>query len=94
MANRIDCIVKDDRLNPWERILSVGGVNSDGTRWKISQSEAIKRIENRTNHFVVGSGARQVDVVVRKSQFGNKYIKTAADGENDNNLLSLSTCPI
>lgn len=32
-------------------------------------------------------------VVVAVSRFGNKYIKTEADGEQPNNLLSLPECP-
>jgi len=27
------------------------------------------------------------------SRFGNKYLKTVADGEQPNNLLSLPECP-
>jgi hypothetical protein len=27
------------------------------------------------------------------SRFGNKYLKTEADGEQENNLLSLPECP-
>jgi len=33
-----------------------------------------------------------VDVVVAKSQYGHKYLKTVADGEQPNNLLSLPEC--
>ena len=31
--------------------------------------------------------------VVAVSRFGNKYIKTEADGDQPNNLLSLPECP-
>jgi len=42
---QIQCINKSDRPNPHERILSVGGLNPDGTRWKLTQEQAIKGIE-------------------------------------------------
>lgn len=92
MANQISCVVKRDRQNPWERIELVGGVNADGSRWQITQQDAIDRIESRRNKFFVKSGSKSVDVVVAVSRFGHKYIKTVADDHESNNLLSLSTC--
>ncbi len=44
---RITCINKTDRYNPHERIRYVGGVNPDGSRWKLSQEQAIEAIEQR-----------------------------------------------
>jgi hypothetical protein len=32
-------------------------------------------------------------VIVAVSQWGNKYIKTTADGVHPNNLLALPECP-
>jgi hypothetical protein len=34
----------------------------------------------------------RVSVIVATSRFGNKYLKTTADGDQPNNLLSLPTC--
>lgn len=95
MATRIEikCINKSDRMNAHERILNVGGVNPDGTRWNITQVQAIEYIENGTYSFYVNRGGSLVDVIVAKSQYGHKYIKTTADGEQPNNLLSLPECP-
>ena len=93
MANRIDCVNKQPRNDPYRQITHVGGVNSNGGRWRITQDNAIDRIETGRNSFYVErpSGDR-VEVVVAVSRHGNKYIKTEADGDEPNNLLSLPEC--
>ncbi len=90
--HRILCINKSDRYNPHERILSVGGITPDGGRWKLSQEKAVEGIRNGTYEFYVLVGGSEVKVIVATSAFGNYYIKTEADGEHPNNLLSLPEC--
>ncbi len=88
----IKCINKSDRPNPHERILRIGGTNPDGKAWRLDQTDAVVGIENGQYSFYVTRGGRPVEVIVATSQYGNKYIKTTADGEHPNNLLSLPEC--
>lgn len=83
MATRhqVRCINKSDRQNPHERIINIGGTNNDGTAWKISQEKAIEGIESDKWAFFVSVNNQPVDVIVATSRYGNKYLKTTADGE-------------
>jgi hypothetical protein len=90
--HEIKCINKTDRYDPHERIRAIGGQNSDGSNWKLTQEDAIKGIEAGKWTFFVQARGQAVRVIVAVSRWGNKYLKTEADGEHPNNLLSLYEC--
>jgi len=91
--HQVQCINKSNRQSAHERIHFIGGLNADGTRWKLSQPEAIAGIESGKWRFWVRANGKSVWVIVAKSAAGNKYLKTENDGEQPNNLLSLPECP-
>ncbi len=90
---QIKCINKSDRPNPHERIINIGGTNPDGSRWRLTQQQAIADIESGKYRFFVSVNGNSVWVIVATSKYDNKYLKTESDGEQPNNLLSLPECP-
>ncbi len=99
MAQRvqISCINRTTRTDPHERISHVGGVNADGTRWKMTLDAAIAAIKaDKYSFYTTYKDAygteHTVDVVIATHN-GHEYLKTTADGLHPNNLLALQDCP-
>jgi len=78
----------------YERIVSIGCAEvGTGTKRRFTEDEAINCIEHGIDDFFVDRPAgHRVRVIVAEHE-GRKYIKTEADGEKPNNLLSLPECP-
>ena len=89
---QIGCSGKIDGDGPWERITHIGGVNPDGSRWKMTQERAVYLMEEGWEFYVAVDG-KAVWCEVAISGQGNKYIKTATDDELPSNLLALPECP-
>ncbi|MEY9184557.1 DUF3892 domain-containing protein [Bradyrhizobium sp. USDA 313] len=89
---RICCINKTDRRSAHERIKYVGGVNLDGTRWRLSVEKIIRDLESREWEYYVEESGVTAEVIVA-TDGRHKYIKTTVDGIQPNTLLSLPECP-
>lgn len=90
---QVKCINKTDRYNAHERIKNIGG-NSGGQQWKHSESYAIECIKNGTYaYYVINDEGKEIAVIIATSRYGHEYLKTTADGEQPDNLLSLPECP-
>jgi Protein of unknown function (DUF3892) len=89
----IRCVVRTDSTTAHERIHSVSGVRPDGSRWILTQDKAISYIQDGTYAFYIEKPwGQRLDVIVATSANGN-YLKTEADREQPDKLLSLPTCP-
>ena len=89
---QISCIRKANRTNPHERIQGVGGTNPDGTRWYLTEDQAIAGIEADKWRFWSSGGGKSVWVIIA-THSGRKYLKTQPDGITPDNLLALPECP-
>ncbi|OAI41995.1 hypothetical protein AYO41_04955 [Verrucomicrobia bacterium SCGC AG-212-E04] len=91
-THQISCINKTNRTDAHDRIHSIGGIQ-DGKPWKLAQPAAIEGIETgKWRFYVKPPNADRVWVIIAVSRYGNKYLKTEADGEQPNNLLALPEC--
>lgn len=90
---QVTCITKPDPLSPHEHITELG--NPSGG-WKWSREDVIRSIDAGTNTFYVldpRTGKRSNVGVVRPPGRA-PYLRTYADGDWNNNLLSLDQCPL
>jgi hypothetical protein len=74
--------------DPLERIDSIAGVNSDRSRWSLTQTAAIAAIEAGTDEFFVmaESGPVKLTVVAVRDQ---KYIGTERGKSHPDDLVNL-----
>lgn len=90
MRHQIGCINKNNRSDPYTRIARIGGVTS-GEPWSLSLDDAIAGIKAGKWEFYtqVGGHVREVRVATRN---GTEYLRTDADSDTPDNLLSLPEC--
>lgn len=91
MASRheIKYIEKTGRPSGHERITAIGGLNPNGSRWRLTHDHAIICIEAGVHRFYVKDGEQIVQVIVAISSSGHKHLTTASDVDAANNLLWL-----
>lgn len=87
---QIMCINKNPREDRHHSITHVGGYTTE--RWKITKEDAIDKIERREWHFYTKVNGQRAEVIVATHN-GRKYLKTTADRDTPDNLLSLPECP-
>ncbi|TPW35082.1 DUF3892 domain-containing protein [Oecophyllibacter saccharovorans] len=92
MALEIKCINKSSRQDAHSRINHIGGINSNGGRWTLSEEEAIQGIKTHKYDFYTNAGGKKAKVVIATHE-GREYLKTENDKIQPNNLLSLPECP-
>jgi hypothetical protein len=88
---QVTCIIKPNPQSPHEHITHVG----NPPQWVWPREDVVASIEAKTNTFFVRdpySGKRSEIGVVREAGKA-PYLRTYADGNWNNNLLSLDQCP-
>lgn len=95
MSVRITCINKDngDHYDPHEAITHLGWIDESTNKiGKSTRMEVVEFLEQGNKAYVRDSRSNIAYLVVRISRFGNKFVKTVADGKETNNLLQLVEC--
>lgn len=91
---QITCITKPDRFSSHENITHVGNPTAGGTGWIWPRERVIQSIEANENTFFVLDPVsnKRSEVGVVRSSGKLPYLRTYADGDWNNNLLSLNQC--
>ena len=90
---KVTCITKPNPQSPHEHITHLG---NPATGWKWTREDVIRSIDAGTNTFFVldpNNGKRSEVGVVRPTG-RDPYVRTHADGDWNDNLLSLNQCTL
>lgn len=88
MKFKVTCTTKH---STYERITDVGCVSDAGHNHRFTEEEVLHRIDSGDEFHVTRPEGHTVKVV-RAERHNRPYIKTEADGERPDNLLSLPHC--
>lgn len=89
---QVTCITKPNVNSPHEHVTYIGNVT---VGWRLTREDAISRIDSKAEQFYVKdpqSGKTAYIGVVREPGKA-PYLRTYADNDWNNNLLSLQQCP-
>lgn len=95
MSVRITCINKDggNHYDPHEAISHLGWIDEITKKaGKATRMQMVDFLEKGGSAYVKDFWGNLTYLVIRISRFGNKYVKTVADGRETNNLLELVEC--
>lgn len=89
----VKCITKPNRLSAHEHITHIGNPYANPP-WKWPREQVIASIDGGTNTFYVVDPrlGKRSDVGVVRSPGRAPYLRTYANGDWNNNLLSLPQC--
>ena len=90
---RIRCINRTGHSAVFQKIRFVGGLNGDGSTWKLSHQLAVDLIQSGKYRLYVVVNRKPVSVIVGTSPDGQNYLKAEIDAEQPNSLLNLPECP-
>jgi hypothetical protein len=91
--SEVTCITKPHPQSPHEHITHVGNPRAN---WVWTREAVIESIDAKTNTFFVLDPAtgKRSNVGVVRPDGRLPYLRTYADGDWNNNLLSLTQCPM
>ena len=89
---QVTCITKPRPQSSHEHITHLGNPPT----WKWTREQVIASIDVKTNTFYVLDpyNGKRSEVGVVRSLRKTAYLRTYADGDWNNNLLSLNQCPV
>jgi len=89
---QVTCITKPHPLSPHEHITHLGNPSAG---WKWTREQVIASIDAGSNKFFVKDPyGKRSDVAVVRPAGRAAYLRTHADGDWNDNLLSLNQCPL
>lgn len=90
---QVTCITKPHAQSSHEHITELGNPRAG---WKWTRDQVIASIETKTNTFFVidPRTGKRADVGVVRPAGRPAYVRTHADGDWNDNLLSLDQCPL
>ena len=90
---QVTCITKPNPQSSHEHITHLGNPQAP---WKWTREDVIRSIDTNTNTFYVIDpyNGKRSNVAVIRPVGRAAYVRTHADGDWNDNLLSLNQCPI